>query len=202
MLPLPPPSFTLPLRVSLVSFALNIGTISCHALLEHANNVMGVGGLGDGGGFQTQKLLNITRMIQKREVMKREQLLVQQEIFLQQHYDLTDTTGEARPLSIRPGTYRARPRQLGSASIGAGGAVAPPATAAAGQAAGPGSAGGSGVTSAVGEGSVAGVSSSVSQVRKVRQGTREFTPWGLKDGWYCCFLPLTAALIRRTTSLT
>lgn len=50
-------------------------------------------------------------MIQKREMMKREQLMVQQEIFLQQHWDLTDTTGESRPLGIEPGKYKARPRQ-------------------------------------------------------------------------------------------
>lgn len=59
--------------------------------------------------------------------MKREQLLVQQEIFMQQHWDLTDTTGEARPLNIKPGTYRARPRQpaaaAAAAASAAGGAV-------------------------------------------------------------------------------
>lgn len=73
------------------------------------------------------QLLNITRMIQKREAMKREQLLVQQEIFMQQHWDLTDTTGEARPLNIKPGTYRAKPRQPAAAAAAAasasGGAV-------------------------------------------------------------------------------
>ncbi|CAN0358112.1 unnamed protein product, partial [Ectocarpus sp. 13 AM-2016] len=37
-----------------------------------------------------EKVRVITRMIQKREMMKREQLMVQQEIFLQQHWDLTD----------------------------------------------------------------------------------------------------------------
>lgn len=73
------------------------------------------------------QLLNITRMIQKREAMKREQLMVQQEIFLQQHWDLTDTTGEARPLMITPGRYKTRPRQpaaaAAAASAAAGGAV-------------------------------------------------------------------------------
>lgn len=67
------------------------------------------------------------RMIQKREAMKREQLLVQQEIFLQQHWDLTDTTGGTRPLAITPGRYKARPRQpavaAASAASAAGGAV-------------------------------------------------------------------------------
>ena len=70
------------------------------------------------------QLLNLTKMIQKREMMKREHLMVQQEVFLQQHWDLTDTTGEARPLGISPGRYRARPRQPVASGEGAAGGVA------------------------------------------------------------------------------
>lgn len=66
--------------------------------------------------------------------MKREQLMVQQEIFLQQHWDLTDTTGESRPLGIEPGKYKARPRQPPPAAA----AAASAATAAVGGAAGAG----------------------------------------------------------------
>lgn len=58
-------------------------------------------------------------MIEEREMMKREQLMVQQEIFLQQHWDLTDTTGEARPLGVTPGRYGARHRQPAPSEVGA-----------------------------------------------------------------------------------
>ncbi|CAM9378423.1 unnamed protein product [Discosporangium mesarthrocarpum] len=57
-----------------------------------------------------ERLLHIATMVQRRETMKRAALLIQSELFEQAYWDLTDTTGQARPLNLSPGDYKLKLR--------------------------------------------------------------------------------------------
>ncbi|CAM9566317.1 unnamed protein product [Chrysoparadoxa australica] len=66
------------------------------------------------------KVLSVLHLVARRERLKRESLLLQEDLFKQAMYDLTDTSGRPCPLRVKQGHYKIKLR-IPSSALGASG---------------------------------------------------------------------------------